>query len=277
MATIVPPPTELLKENYAFLQQFVHRHSGIVLGDDKEYLLEARLIPIVRKAQLKNLNELCSAVRGGKADLSRLVIDAMTTNETLFFRDATPFKILREKILPDLVEQRKFQKRLSFWSAASSSGQEAYSLAMMLSDYGLHDWKIEILGTDLSTAMVERAQTGRYMQIEVSRGLPAPMLVKYFTRTGTEWCIKDEIKSRVKFQQFDLRQSMTTLGPFDFVFCRNVLIYFNVQTKKQILEQIEKTLNPGGHLVLGAAETTIDITDVFERRVLDGSTFYKKR
>jgi chemotaxis protein methyltransferase CheR len=277
MANAVPVVNEIVRENYAFLQQFVHRTSGIVLGDGKEYLLEARLMPIVRKAQLNSINELCAAIRSGsKAELNRQVVDAMTTNETLFFRDATPFKVLREKILPELVEKRKLQKRLSFWSAASSSGQEAYSLAMMLRESGLSDWKIDIFGTDLSETMVERARAGRYMQIEVSRGLPAPMLVKYFTRQGTEWVINDEVKRSVTFQQFDLRQSMASLGPFDFVFCRNVLIYFDVGTKKKILEQIETTLNRGAYLVLGAAETTIDITNVFERCVLDGSTFYKR-
>lgn len=278
----IPPPApapapELLRENYVLLQQFVYRSSGIVLGDDKTYLFESRLMPIVRKANLKSINELCALIRGGgRADLQRQIVDAMTTNETLFFRDAAPFKALREVILPELLEQRKALRQLRVWSAASSSGQEAYSLAMMLREMGLQDWRIDILGTDLSDSMVARARAGRYMQMEVGRGLPAPMLVKYFNRLGLEWEIKSELKQNVRFERFDLRDSMANLGPFDFVFCRNVLIYFDVPTKKQILGQIESRMNHGGYLVLGAAETTLDITNAFERRVVDATSFYRR-
>jgi chemotaxis protein methyltransferase CheR len=168
-------------------------------------------------------------------------------------------------------------RRLSFWSAASSSGQEAYSLAMMLLEMGLEGWKLEILGTDLSEKMVEKARSGRYLHIEVNRGLPASHLAKYFVRQGTEWQLKEEVRRLTRFQQFDLRQSMNSFGPFDIVLCRNVLIYFDVETKKKILNQIAGTLPHGGYLLLGAAETTLNLSDAFERRFIDGATFYQKR
>ena len=268
---------EITKESYSFLQQYVYQTSGIVLDDDKGYLLEARLAPIVRKANLKSINDLCLLIRAKqRADLTQEIIEAMTTNETLFFRDALPFKVLREALLPPLLEQRKSLRRLSFWSAASSSGQEAYSLMMMLFEMGLRDWKIDVLGTDLSERILDKARGGRYLQIEVNRGLPASHLVKYFTRQGTEWQIKDEIRQRVRFQSFDLRKPMQGLGPFDFVLCRNVLIYFDVATKKQILRGIEGTLQSGGYLLLGAAETTLELNNSFERRFIDGVSFYRK-
>jgi chemotaxis protein methyltransferase CheR len=270
-------PSALLKDNYLLLQQFVYRSSGIVLGEDKGYLFEARLAPILRKANLASLNDLCSLIRmGQERDLQRQIVDAMTTNETLFFRDVAPFTALRTVILPEVIEQRKAARHLRFWSAASSSGQEAYSLAMLLQEMGLEDWRIEILGTDLSESMIQRARLGRYMQIEVDRGLPASLLAKYFTRAGTEWEIKNEIRKSVKFERFDLRDSMSSLGPFDFVFCRNVLIYFDVPTRKSILSQMESRMNHGGYLVLGAAETTLDISNSFDRRLVDAVAFYRK-
>jgi chemotaxis protein methyltransferase CheR len=271
------PPSALLKENYALLQQFVYRSSGIVLGEDKGYLFEARLTPLLRKANLASLNDLCALIRTGKgSDLQRQIVDAMTTNETLFFRDVAPFTALRTVILPEVIEQRKAARHLRFWSAASSSGQEAYSLAMLLQEMGLEDWRIEILGTDLSESMIQRARLGRYMQIEVDRGLPASLLAKYFTRAGTEWEIKNEIRKSVKFERFDLRDSMSSLGPFDFVFCRNVLIYFDVPTRKSILSQMESRMNHGGYLVLVSAETTLDISNSFDRRLVDAVAFYRK-
>jgi chemotaxis protein methyltransferase CheR len=240
-------------------------------------LFEARLTPLLRKANLASLNDLCALIRTGKgSDLQRQIVDAMTTNETLFFRDVAPFTALRTVILPELIEQRKAARHLRFWSAASSSGQEAYSLAMLLSEMGLEDWRIEILGTDLSENMIGRARLGRYMQIEVDRGLPPSLLAKYFSRAGTEWEVKSEIKKNVKFERFDLRDSMSNLGRFDLVFCRNVMIYFDVPTKKCILNQIESRMNSGGYLVLGGAETTLDLSNSFERRAIDAASFYRK-
>lgn len=278
MPTTTENTCEISGENYTYLQQQIYRSSGIVLGESKRYLLETRLTPIVRKQSLKSINDLCALLRAtSQPKIMQEITEAMTTNETFFFRDATPFKLLKEKILPPLIEERKPLRQLSFWSAAASSGQEAYSLAMTVLEMGLKDWKIKIFGTDLAEKVLQRAREGRYIQIEVNRGLPAPYLVKYFHRQGLEWQIKDELRRMVRFQKFDLRQPMKGLGPFDVVLCRNVLIYFDVETKKNILRQIESTLSCGGSLLLGAAETTMNLDSSLERQTVDGSVFYRKK
>ncbi len=269
---------EISGENYAYLQQQIYRSSGIVLDESKRYLLETRLTPIIRRENLKSINDLCALLRAtSKPKITQEIMEAMTTNETFFFRDVAPFKILKEKILPALLEERKLSRQLSIWSAAASSGQEAYSLVMMLLEMGLKDWKLDILGTDIAEKVLERGRAGKYIQIEVNRGLPAPYLVKYFTRQGLEWQVKDELRRMVRFQQFDLRQSMKGFGPFDIILCRNVLIYFDVETKKNILRQMEGTLRRGGSLLLGAAETTMNLNVSLERQVVDGGAFYVKK
>ena len=268
---------EIQPENYRFLQDYIYRESGIVIDADKHYLLEARLTPVARKQQVDTLNDLCNLLRATSfgSELRQQVVEAMTTHETLFFRDLAQYDALKSTILPPLIEQRRTSRQLTFWSAASSSGQEAYSLAMMLLDMGLRDWKITIVGTDLSEQILDRARQGRFMQIEVNRGLPVAYLVKYFTRHGLDWQLKDEIRQMVRFQRFDLRESMRTLGPFDVVFCRNVLIYFDQETKKRILEGIRGTLHTGGHLLLGGAETTLSLTDKFERVTVGQAVLYR--
>jgi chemotaxis protein methyltransferase CheR len=271
------PAAELCPESYRFLQNMVYRESGIVLDGDKRYLLEARLTPIVQQLRLGDLNDLC-AMLGRPLDhavLKRQVVEAMTTNETFFFRDSAQYDALRSVVIPSLIAQRQDTRKMSFWSAASSSGQEAYSLAMMLLEMGLGDWRIRIEGTDLSTQMAERASNGRYLQIEVNRGLPIAYLVKYFTRMGLEWQLKDEARRMVDFSTCDLRQSMSARGPFDVVFCRNVLIYFDVESKRKILDQLHGTLFRGGYLLLGGSETTLNLTDRFERKVFGQTVFYQ--
>ena len=271
------PATNLYPESYRFLQEYVYRESGIVLDGDKQYLLEARLLPILQEMKLPSLNDLC-AVLGNPVNnqlLKRQVVDAMTTNETFFFRDPAQYEALRSAIIPDLIEQRRDTQKMSFWSAASSSGQEAYSLAMLLLEMGLGGWKIKIQGTDLSSRMVERARAGRYLQIEVNRGLPASYLVKYFTRVGLEWQLKDVVRRMVEFSSLDLRQSMSALGPFDMVFCRNVLIYFDIEVKRKILQQIHGTLFRGGYLLLGCSETTLNLVDCFGRRIVGQTVLYQ--
>jgi chemotaxis protein methyltransferase CheR len=201
------------------------------------------------------------------------VIEAMTTNETLFFRDVAPFEALRSHLIPEFRAQHPGQK-LRIWSAAASSGQEAYSLVIMMLELGMIAHDFEVLGTDLAENVLERARRGRYMQIEVNRGLPASYLVKYFTRHGLEWQIKDEIRKLVRFERFDLRQSMGGMGMFDLVLCRNVLIYFDVETKKRILAGIRKVLRPGGYLSLGGAETTLNLDDAFTRAHFGSAVFY---
>jgi len=212
------------------------------------------------------LDALCKVLRAGATpQLRKRVVEAMATHETLFFRDASPFEALKTSILPALIEQRKSTRRLSFWSAAASSGQEAYSLAMTMLEMGLGGWNIQILGTDLSEPILERARQGRYLQIEVNRGLPAQYLVKYFEREGLDWHVKDQVRQMVKFEQFDLRANMRSKGPFDVILCRNVLIYFDMATKKKILAELRGTLVPHGLLLLGGAETTLNLDDQFTR------------
>ena len=271
-----PPANQIDAESYKFLQDYVYRESGIVLDGDKHYLLEARLTPIVRQRQLGSLNDLCVLLQGSNdAPLKRQVVEAMTTNETSFFRDPAQYDALRTVVLPELIQQRQDVRKMSFWSAAASSGQEAYSLAMMLLDMGLGDWRIDILGTDLSTNVLQRAQAAKYMQIEVNRGLPVAYLVKYFTRAGLDWQLKDEVRRMVRFTPIDLRQSMRVLGPFDVVFCRNVLIYFDIESKRRILGELRETLFRGGHLLLGGSETTLNLDDRFERRIVGQAVLYR--
>ena len=267
---------EIHPESYRFLKDYVYQESGIVLDSDKHYLLEARLGPIVHQMRLSSVNDLCSLLRAASSGpLKQQVVDAMTTNETYFFREPAHYDVLKTTVLPALIAERRDTRRMSFWSAASSSGQEAYSLAMLLLEMGLGDWNIRILGTDLSTRMLERARDGKYLQIEVNRGLPAANLVKYFKRSGLEWQLKDEVRRMVRFESFDLRRSMGALGPFDVVFCRNVLIYFDVESKRQILREIRGTLFKGGYLLLGGSETTLNLDDRFERKIFGQAVFYQ--
>jgi chemotaxis protein methyltransferase CheR len=269
--------TDISNDNYTFLQQHVYRESGIVLDNSKQYLLEARLSPIARREGLTTVNDLCNLMRAvARDDLRREVVEAMTTNETLFFRDLTPFEALKNSLIPVLRQRRASNKTLSIWSAAASSGQEAYSIVMYLLDAGLGDWNIRVLGTDLSEQVLARARQGRYMQVEVGRGLPAPMLVKYFDRAGLEWQIKDEVRKFVRFEQFDLRRPMVGKGPFDLIFCRNVLIYFDLTTKEQILSNMYKVLAPDGYLTLGAAESMLQMNTKFERHPVGKAIFYTK-
>jgi chemotaxis protein methyltransferase CheR len=267
---------QIRPENFLFLQDYIYRESGIVIGDDKHYLIEARLSPIVRQSQLSSLDALCLALRGaGNAPLRKKVVEAMTTHETLFFRDIAPFDALKKEILPALIEQRKTTRRLTFWSAAASSGQEAYSLAILLLEMGLEGWNIQILGTDLSEPIIERARLGRYPQIEVNRGLPANYLVKYFDRQGLEWQLKEHVRRMVRYEVFDLRNSMRSKGPFDVVLCRNVLIYFDVETKRNILRELRSALFPGGYLMLGGAESTLNLDNEFLRVLMGRSVCYQ--
>jgi len=274
--TVPDRSAELTEPNYQFLREHLYRESGIVLDNGKNYLLECRLIPLLKRQKLSSLNELCTWLqRNPKDSLHRDVVEAMTTNETMFFRDLGLWQELKNTILPELIEYRKDTRRLRFWSAASSSGQEAHSLAIALIEMGLSGWDIKILGTDFSMQMVERARLGQYSQLEVNRGLPAPYLIKYFTRNGLQWQVKDEVKRWTSFEQLDLRQKLATYGPFDIVFCRNVLIYFDVPTKQKILQEIRGTMFHGGHLILGGAETVLNLDTSFERRPLGRASFYR--
>ena len=280
MSALAPPKqtSTIQPDNYRFLQQFVYNGSGIVLEEDKHYLLEARLTSLARNRGLGSINDLCALIRAtnGSDDqgVKQAVVEAMTTNETYFFREPAQYDAVKTVLLRDLKEQRSGTRKLSFWSAASSTGQEAYTLAMMLSEFGLTDWNLQISGTDLNQQMVDRARAGKYLQIEVNRGLPSPYLVKYFRRQGVDWQLNDAIRKMVRFEQFDLRHKMKAFGPFDLVFIRNVLVYFDAPTRRQILREIHGTLFRGGWLLLGSAEVPSGLDDIFERLPIGNCTVY---
>jgi chemotaxis protein methyltransferase CheR len=277
----MPSPASIMEidpGNYRFLQEHVYSQVGIVLEEDKRYLFESRLAPIVRKLGLASINHLCALMQSsGHPELCLQVVEAMTTNETYFFRDPSHYDAIRNVLLPRLMQDRLYLKKVRFWSAASSTGQEAYSLAMLLIEAGMCDWNIEIVGTDFSSQVVERARSGIYHQIEVNRGLPATLLVKYFTRLGTEWQLCDRVRRMVRFETIDLRKSLRVLGSFDLVFCRNVMIYFDAQTKLKILKELHGTLLRGGWLLLGGAETAPDIGGAFERQSIGNAAVYVAR
>ncbi|MBM3756325.1 MAG: protein-glutamate O-methyltransferase CheR [Acidobacteria bacterium] len=274
----MPPASSagLSPDNYTFLQQYLYRESGIVIDCGKSYLLESRLLPIIKAENLSTINDLCRLLRAtAPPALKTKVIESLTTNETLFFRDSNVFDALEKSVLPQLIEAKNDIKRINIWSAAASTGQEAYSLAILLAERGLTGWSIQVLGTDLNQQVLDRAAQGRYLQIEVNRGLPAKYLVKHFTRVGLDWQLSPTIRSMVKFRQLDLRASMRGMAPFDLVFCRNVLIYFDVDTKKKILAEIRSTMRSGSLLVLGAAETTLNLDDNYVRVPHGAAAFYR--
>ena len=274
----VTAATAIDAENYRFLQEHVHSQAGIVLEGNKHYLFESRLAPIVRQLGLNSINDLCALLKATrKPEVGRSVVEAMTTNETYFFRDPAHYDAIRTVLLPSLKQQRKDTNKLRFWSAASSTGQEAYSLAMLLTEFGFPGWNISILGTDFSSAIVDRARSGKYHQIEVNRGLPAALLVKHFLRSGVEWQLSDTLRRMVRFETIDLRNSMRAMGPFDLVFCRNVLIYFDAATKLKILKEIHGTLFRGGWLFLGGAETAFGVDEWFDRLTIGTASVYVAR
>jgi chemotaxis protein methyltransferase CheR len=229
----------------------------------KEYLVETRLGPLAQREGFASLAALIQQMRlEVKVNgLHHKAIDALTTNETFFFRDYHPFEAFRRFILPQVLEQRASARRLTIWSAACSTGQEPYTLAMLLLEHfpQLADWTMSILATDLSPTVLKRAAEGKYSQFEVNRGLPASYLIKYFTKQGETWCIKDEVKKMIEFRPMNLIQSWPVMPPLDLVFIRNVMIYFDVETKKTILKKIRNCLLPHGYLFLGTAETTMNL------------------
>jgi len=253
-------------ESFDFLSAFVKEHSGLILNKGKEYLLEHRLLPLARNHGVDNIDALVEMMRRpGSGQLGEAVVDAMTTNESFFFRDKTPFDQFESTMLPAMLENRSSQRKFRIWCAAASTGQEPYSLAMCLKEAAekLLHWRIEILGTDLSAEVLEKAKAGMYSQFEVQRGLPIKLLVKYFKQIGELWQVDAALKAMVTYKPLNLMKDFSALGKFDIVFCRNVLIYFDQPTKKLVLERIARQLAPDGFLVLGAAETVIGITDVF--------------
>ena len=245
----------------------IKSRSGLVLTPDKSYLLESRLMPVSRKHGLKDLTELVATMRSrNDAALAEEITEAMTTNESFFFRDIKPFDLLRDEVLPPMIEQRAAKKHLRIWCAAASSGQEPYSIAIVLKELGaqLSGWRLDILGTDISKPILDKAKDGKYSQFEVQRGMPIQLLMKYFTKVDESWVIKDEIKNMVQYKYWNLLEDLKPLGGFDIVFCRNVLIYFDAETKGKVLEQISMLMPEDGMLFLGGAETVLGVTDKFK-------------
>ena len=253
--------------DYDYLRKSLKERSGLMLSADKQYLVESRLLPVARRAGLGNLSELVTALkRDNAAALMTAVVEAMTTNETFFFRDKTPFEHFRTTIIPALMGSRSNSRCLRIWCAAASTGQEPYSLAISLKEMGaqFEDWRIDILATDLSNEVLERARQGIYSQFEVQRGLPIQMLVKYFTQTGDMWQAVPEIRSMVQFHKLNLLSDFSHLGWFDLIFCRNLLIYFDQQTKIDMLDRLARVVAHDGYLILGASETVLGLTDRFK-------------
>jgi chemotaxis protein methyltransferase CheR len=255
----------ILPADFETFSRLVKSESGLSMTPDKAYLLDARLRPVAQKWNLSDLGQLAEALRSQRnAAQIRDVTEAMTVNESFFFRDAKPFDQLRDHLLPTLLTARASTRKLRIWSAAASSGQEAYSIAMLLQECGAASgWTIEIIGTDISTEILERAKAGIYSSFEVQRGLPAKLLVKYFTRQGDRWQIADSLRSKVQFIRQNLLQDLSRLGMFDIVFCRNVLIYFDLETKGKVLAAIRRQMPADGYLFLGAAETVLGVSDCF--------------
>jgi chemotaxis protein methyltransferase CheR len=250
---------------FAALQSFLLKSSGLSLDRDKQYLVEARLMPVARQAGLASLNELISKIETDRV-LAKKVIEAMTINETFFFRDRQPFEGFRKAILPELLKSRAKTRRLRIWSAACSTGQEPYSLAMILDEEAraLMGWTVEIVATDIADSVLKKAREGAYTHFEVQRGMPMPHLVRYFTKRKDQWTVNQTIKTRVNFRQQNLMEDFSHLGVFDAIFCRNVLIYFAPEQKRDVLNRVARSLAPDGYLVLGAAESVIGYSAEFK-------------
>jgi chemotaxis protein methyltransferase CheR len=253
-------------DEFNYIAALLKERSGLIVTPDKNYLFDTRLMPVARAYNLASIEHLIGAMRSpGSAVLIDAVVDAMTTNETSFFRDRHPFDAMKKSILPGLIERRAAQRHLRIWSAACSTGQEAYSLSIMLRDEFplLSSWRIEIVGTDISPSVVTRAKEGIYSNFEVQRGLPVQLLVKHFEQSGEQWRIRPELRRMVDFRLFNLLGDLAPLGQFDVIFCRNVLIYFDVTTKSHVLEAMYQRLPRDGALILGGAESVFGVCNKF--------------
>lgn len=252
----------MTETDFAFLRQLLQQRSGLSLTADKQYLAESRLSILCRRRGIADIATLIGQLRLGRdRTLENVVVDAMTTNETLFFRDRTPFDLFRDVILPERMAANAATRSLRIWCAAVSSGQEAYSLAMIIHDLAdrLAGWKVEIIGTDISSEILEKARSGIYSQFEMQRGLPIQMLLKHFEQRGDKWQVSERLRGMVDFRHHNLLERNDHFGRFDVIFCRNVLIYFDVPTKVKVLELLTPRLAPDGAFVLGAAETVLGL------------------
>jgi chemotaxis protein methyltransferase CheR len=266
--------------DFDYLRDLVLQHSAIAIDRTSEYLAESRLAPVAITEGQPSVSALLSHLRTKAfGPLHRRVLDAMTNNETWFFRDLHPFEMIKHVVLPDLIKKRSTSRTLNIWSAASSSGQEAYSLAMLINEHfpEVRNWNVRILGTDICSTILNRARAARYTQMEVNRGLPATMLARHFRREGMDWVLGESIRNRVDFQPLNLSKPWPLLPSMDLIMLRNVLIYFEVPVKRDILAQVRRVLNPDGYLFLGCAENTINIDNNFERVAYEKTACYRQR
>ncbi|MGO4526258.1 protein-glutamate O-methyltransferase CheR [Microvirga sp. 2MCAF35] len=254
----------MTEAEFEALRVFLKARSGLALSPDKRYLVESRLSSVCTRFKLESLSHLIREIRAGRAmALEKATIEAMTTNETFFFRDKAPFDLFQDVLLPKYLKERASTRRLRIWCAAASSGQEPYSLAMLLREASarMPGWHVDIVASDISTDVLEKAKAGVYNQFEVQRGLPIRLLVKYFKQTGDQWQIAPEIRAMVDFRYLNLLDDFSRLGSFDIVYCRNVLIYFDAALKADVLRRIANLMAADGSLLLGASETVLGVTD----------------
>lgn len=263
---MIAPAITLDPEEFHFIRDFVYRAAAIVIDEDKHYLVEYRLAPLIEREGMRSFRHLVSELRQpSSGPLRSRVVNAMTTNETSFFRDARPFDILRRVILPQLIARRRTRRTLHFYFAGCSSGQEPYSIAMLLRLHfpELNDWNLRLSAVDISSEMIRKAREGLYTQFEVNRGLPARLLVQYFEKAGIHWRVSDSIRSMVDFQEMNLTHAFALCSGVDIFFLRNVLIYFDQNERARLLDLVRNALDPDGYLMLGAAETTVFTNDTF--------------
>lgn len=264
---------------FSFVSDLIRQQAAIVLSPGKEYLVESRLLPLARHAGLDDVGALVARLQRKPDDLlRRQIVEAMTTNETSFFRDRDPFNALTQAILPELCKQRSATRRINIWSGACSTGQEPYSIAMSVVDHPLvtADWRVDVLATDINNEILERARRARYSQLEVNRGLPAAMLVRHFERADTDWRVVAAVRKLVRFTPLNLSQQFD-LPQMDVVFLRNVLIYFDPATKSEVLRRVRRVMRPDGFLFLGGAETTLGLDDGFDRVAVGSTIAYRPK
>lgn len=269
---------DISSSHFEYISKLVKDHASIVLENGKQYLVISRLYELARENGFPTLNDFITELRNKPFDsFHKKVIELMTTNETSFFRDYYPFETLRDYIIPELLERKEKEKTIRIWSAACSTGQEPYSIAMVLKDSipDIDSWRITINATDISSATLDYAKRGIYKQVEVNRGLPVADILRHFQQIGTEWKLKDEVRKMVTFEEYNLGNNIPWWYRFDIVFLRNVLIYFDIETKKSIFSKIKDCITPETYLFLGNAETTINLDMDFEPVTLGKSVCYR--
>ena len=267
-------------QDFKYISDLVYKNAGIVLGSGKEYLVDLRLKHVVQKNSFEDIGSMVKKIRFQSFlnDIHQAIIDALTTNETSFFRDLHPFQTLQKSILPEIIKNNQNTRKLSIWCAACSSGQEPYTIAMILRDHFpsvVQNWDVKILATDLSDDVLSRARNGVYNKLEVNRGLPAVMLVKYFSKDCTSWTVKDDIKRLINFKKLNLIPPFAAMPQMDVIFMRNVLIYFDLKTKEQILSKVKRLMMPSSYFFLGSTESMLNVNNSFRRVEIDKTSCYQ--